>query len=368
MIPQHTYLALSFDDILLIPQKSNILPQETNIETQLTQRIKIKIPILSSPMDTVTEWKMAQALAQAGGIGVIHKNMSADKQARQIKKAKQTPHTPNPSQDGNYLVGAAVSVGDEQFERAFKLAQAGVDVLVIDTAHGHSQGVIEMVKRIKKDKRLSKIDVIAGNIVTADGAYDLIKAGADAVKVGVGPGSICTTRQVAGVGVPQITAIKNAAQGRKKSGRLNIPIIADGGIKYSGDITKALAAGASSVMLGSLLAGTDESPGKIISKQGNRFKAYRGMGSLHAMQKGSKDRYGQAKIKKTSKFVAEGIAAYIPYKGSVSKIIYQLTGGLRAGMGYCGAKNILELQKKAKFAQITGAGLKESFPHIIGES
>lgn len=345
--------ALSFDDVLLIPQKSSVLPRDTDVSTRITRRIKLKIPIMSAAMDTVTEWEMAVALGKLGGIGIIHKNMSEKDQANHIRRAKEK----------FVLVGAAISVGDEQFKRAKALIEAGVDVLVVDTAHGHSEGVIEMVRRIKKDSFFKKIDVIAGNVSTKEGAYDLARAGADAVKVGMGPGSICTTRIVAGIGVPQITAILEAKKGIKIS-KSNIPIIADGGIKYSGDIAKAIAAGASSVMLGSLLAGTAEAPGEIVSKNGIQFKKYRGMGSLEAMQKGSKDRYGQKGIA-SNKLVPEGVSGTVVFKGSVDEVILQLVGGLRASFGYLGAQTVMEFQKRAQFIQITAAGVRESHPHSL---
>ncbi|MEK9165399.1 MAG: IMP dehydrogenase [Patescibacteria group bacterium] len=348
--------ALSFDDVLLVPQKSNVMPRETDVRTRLTRRVKLNIPILSSPMDTVTEYKMAIAIAKQGGLGIIHKNMTIDEQVLQIKRVKKE----------NLKIGAAISVGDEQFDRAFQLVKAGVDVIVIDTAHGHSDAVIKMIKRIKTDDRFSQVDIIAGNVVTDQGAYDLILAGADAVKVGIGPGSICTTRIVTGVGVPQITAIKEALRGRQKSKKIDIPIIADGGIKFSGDLAKALAAGADCVMIGSLFAGTDESPGKIVKLNNQKYKVYRGMGSLEAMQNGSKDRYGQGKME-NKKLVPEGVFGLVPYKGAVKDIIYQLTGGLRSSLGYLGAHNIREFQNKAKFVEISGAGLRESHPHSLSQ-
>lgn len=352
MIPQ----SLSFDDVLLVPQKSDVLPRETDISTRLTRRVKLNIPIVSSPMDTVTEYKMARAMAKQGGIGIIHKNMTIDEQSLQIKRIKKE----------NLKAGAAISVGDEQFDRALQLVKAGVDIIVIDTAHGHSGGVIKMIKRIKTDDRFSQVDIIAGNVVTAEGAYDLILAGADAVKVGIGPGSICTTRIITGVGVPQITAIFEAVRGRQKSKKLNIPIIADGGIKYSGDIAKALAAGADCVMIGSLFAGANEAPGKIVKLNNQKYKVYRGMGSLEAMQNGSKDRYGQEKTE-NKKLVPEGVCGLVPYGGNLSDIIYQLIGGLRSAMGYLGAKNIKKFQEKAQFVRISNAGLSESHPHGLSQ-
>lgn len=347
--------ALSFDDVLLVPQKSDILPRDTDVKTRLTRRVKLNIPIISSPMDTVTEHQMARVMAEQGGIGIIHKNMSIERQVDQVKKVKKA----------KIKVGAAISVGNEQFERALQLAKADVDVLVIDTAHGHSDGVIRMIRRIKNDRHFAEIDLIAGNVVTADAAYDLILAGADAVKVGLGPGSICTTRIITGVGVPQITAIAEAVKGRRKA-KKDIPIIADGGIKYSGDIAKALACGADSVMIGSLFAGANESPGAVVKINGKKYKKYRGMGSLEAMQKGSKDRYGQKKVE-NKKLVPEGVCGLVPFSGSVSDIIYQLIGGLRSAMGYLGAKNIKEFQKRAQFVRISGAGLNESHPHGLSQ-
>lgn len=342
--------ALTFDDVLLIPQKSEILPKDVSLATHLTKSVKLEIPILSSPMDTVTESAMAIAIGKEGGLGVIHKNMDEDKQVEEVKKVKQA----------GFKVGAAISVGDKAFVRAEKLVAARVDVLVVDSAHGHSRGVLDMIARLKKN--FPEVQVIGGNVATAEATEDLIKAGADAVKVGIGPGSICTTRVVAGVGVPQLSAIMNCAPIAHKHG---ITLIADGGIKYSGDIVKALAAGADCVMMGGVLAGTDESPGEIIEENGKKFKAYRGMGSLEAMEKGSKDRYLQESITETKKLVPEGIVGKIHYKGSVDSVIYQLLGGVRAGMGYCGAGTLEELWQKAQFVRITSAGLRESHPHSL---
>jgi len=340
---------LTFDDVLLVPQKSDILPKDTDTSTKLG-KLNLDMPLMSSPMDTVTESNMATSLGKAGGLGVIHKNMSPKKQAEEVKKVKEK----------NLFVAAAVSVGDPAFKRAEELVKADVDVLIVDSAHGHSQGVLDMVTRLKK--AFPNTLIVGGNIATAEATRDLIKAGADAVKVGIGPGSICTTRVVAGIGVPQLTAIQNCAPEAKKA---NIPLIADGGIKYSGDIVKALAAGADLVMMGGTLAGTDEAPGDIIEEKGLKYKVYRGMGSMEAMQKGSKDRYLQESIKETKKLVPEGIVGRIAYKGPVSDLIYQLVGGLRAGLGYCGSKNISELHKKAEFVQISPAGLAESHPHSL---
>lgn len=343
--------AISFDDVLLVPQKSSVLPKDTDVSTRFSKRIHLSIPIVSAAMDTVTESSLAAALAKEGGIGIIHKNMSAEKQARGVRAVKEK----------GLLVGAAISVGEEQYKRARLLVEAGADALVIDTAHGHSEGVIEMVQRIKKDPFFKQADVIAGNVATQGGAHDLAMAGADAVKVGMGPGSICTTRVVAGVGVPQITAIMDAVLGIRRS-KKDIPLIADGGIKYSGDIAKALGAGASSVMIGNLFAGTDETPGEIIEQDGKKYKTYRGMGSLEAMERGSKDRYGQADVL-PKKLVPEGVSGSVPYRGPLSEQVRILVGGLRSSMGYLGARAIPEFQKKARFIQITSAGVLESRPH-----
>ncbi|MFZ2189010.1 MAG: IMP dehydrogenase [Candidatus Moraniibacteriota bacterium] len=472
--------ALTYDDVLLIPKYSEILPSETKLESVFSRNIPLKTPIVSSPMDTVTEHKMAIAMALQGGIGIIHKNLSISEQAEEVRLVKRyqngfvvDPITlsledsvdevyrireekgykkipvvdakgkllgivtelyyfwpqdkgkkvkdimkpvselvtvlegSNLSQANDVIrkeklvvlcvvnkngilksivtrkdleknesfpfsnkdakkrlyVGAAVGVGSDLLERAEALVVAGADVLVVDTAHGHSKGVIEAVKKLKKNKATANIDVVAGNVATAQAVRDLIRAGVDGVKIGIGPGSICTTRVVAGIGVPQVTAILEAIKGRGKN--RNIPIIADGGIKYSGDITKALALGASSVMLGGLLAGAEESPGQTEFADGLMYKTYRGMGSLGAMLRGSKDRYGQGNVKEVGKFVPEGIEGRTIYRGPVEKIIYQLTGGLRSGMGYLGAKTILELARKAEFVKITSAGFKESHPHTV---
>jgi len=462
---------LTFDDLLLVPNRSDVVPKDTNVGTQLTKRIRLNIPVLSSAMDTVTEARLAIALAQMGGMGIIHKNLSIENQALEVEKVKrsengvitdpktlpdtaqvkaayelmekhhisgipvlngkkvvgivtrrdlkyhradETPITevmtkklvtapptislqkardllyqskveklilidakghlvglitikdlerqeeyPQACKDarGRLRVGAATGVGD--LERVAALVKAGVDVVVVDSAHGHSKNVMETVRAIKK---AYDIDVIAGNIATEEGARDLIKAGADAVKVGIGPGSICTTRIVAGVGVPQVTAVMNAAKAALKAG---IPVIADGGIKFSGDLAKVLAVGANVVMLGSILAGCDESPGEAIFYQGRQFKVYRGMGSIGAMQKGSADRYFQDGEKSPDKLVAEGIEGMVPAKGPLSTVVYQMVGGLKASLGYCGAKDIPTLQKIAVLQRMTGAGLRESHPHDV---
>ena len=477
MMKELPELALTFDDVLLVPQRSDVLPRDVDVSTWLTRNIRINIPLVSAAMDTVTEAELAIALARQGGIGIIHKNMSIEEQAREVDKVKRSesgmivhpitmrpwqkigealeimaryrisgvPVTledgtlvgiltnrdlrfetdmnkkieelmtkdnlitvkegitleeakkllhkyriekllvvddnfklkglitikdiekirkyPNSCKDelGRLRVGAAVGVAPDTIERVEALVEAGVDVICVDTAHGHSELVIETVRKIKQ--KFPKKDVIAGNVATAEGAEDLIKAGADAVKVGIGPGSICTTRVVAGVGVPQITAIMWVA---KVADRYGVPVIADGGIKYSGDITKALAAGASSVMIGNLFAGTKESPGEIVLYQGRSYKVYRGMGSIDAMKKGSKDRYFRDDYNvEEKKLVPEGIEGRVPYRGPVADMVHQLVGGLKAGMGYCGARNIEELRKKARFVRITNAGLRESHVHDV---
>ena len=466
---------VTFDDVLLVPAKSEILPKDTDTTTFLTKKIKLNIPLMSAGMDTVTESKMAISIAREGGIGVIHKNMSIEKQALEVDKVKRSengvitdpfylspdhlvesalklmeryrisgvPITdadgklvgiltnrdlrfetdfkrpihevmtkdnlitgsvgtnlkeaqeilkkhkieklplvddegylkglitikdieknlqfPNSAKDtqGRLIVGAAVGVTADMMNRVDSLVAAKVDIIVLDTAHGHSKGVLDAVAEIKA--KYPQIQIIAGNVATAAGTKALIEAGADAVKVGIGPGSICTTRVVAGVGVPQITAVFDCAEEAKKYG---VPIIADGGVKYSGDVVKALAAGGSVVMLGSLLAGCEESPGDTEIFQGRKFKSYRGMGSLGAMAAGSKDRYFQEDID-SSKFVPEGIEGRVPYKGTLADTIYQLMGGLKSGMGYCGTGTIEELRLNSQFMQITSAGLRESHPHDV---
>ena len=466
---------LTFDDVLLIPAKSEVLPKDVVLTSQLTKKIKLNIPVISAAMDTVTEHKMAIAMAREGGLGVIHKNMPIELQAEEVRKVKRsesgvindpfflTPDNkvqeaedlmrkyrisgvpivnsleekklvgiltnrdlrfledysvkidsvmtkenlvtapskttldeaakilrnhkieklplvndegiitglitikdiekvvkyPNSAKDaqGRLLVAASVGTGADTFERVDALVNAGVDALVIDTAHGHSMGVVKKVKEIRE--KYPDLDIIAGNVVTAEATRILFEAGADVVKVGVGPGSICTTRVVAGVGVPQITAVYDCATVAREMGKT---IIADGGLKYSGDVVKALAAGGNVVMLGSMLAGTDESPGEFEIFQGRRFKTYRGMGSLAAMEKGSKDRYFQEEGKK---LVPEGIEGRIPYKGTLADAIYQIVGGIRAGMGYTGAKDLETLRETAQFVRMTGAGLIESHPHDV---
>ncbi len=343
--------ALTYDDVLLVPQYSEILPTETDISTALGS-LELALPFISAPMDTVTEEEMAIAMGRAGALGLIHKNMSVKAQASMVKTVAGQ----------GYAVGGAVSVGDEQFARAQALVEAGATILVVDSAHGHSAGVMGQVKRMKKEFK-DAVTIVGGNVASAAGTRDLIKAGADVVKVGVGPGSICTTRIVAGIGVPQLTAVMDAATEANKT---KTPIIADGGIKYSGDVVKALAAGASAIMAGGLFAGTDESPGELTTVDGVKMKVYRGMGSEAAMMKGSKDRYGQTGTKEKKKLVPEGVVGYKPYKGAVADVLYQLAGGVRAGMGYNGAKDIPTLQKVAQFVRITNAGLAESHPHTLG--
>jgi IMP dehydrogenase len=482
--PSHGgHLALTFDDVLLTPGHSEVMPSETDTRTRLTRRIELNIPFLSSAMDTVTEARLAIAMAQAGGIGVVHRNLSPEAQAeevRQVKKfesgmvvnpvvigpeatlrdaldimrahnisgipvvenageggrvtgrlvgiltnrdvrfasdptqrvyelmtrenlvtvregvgqeeAKRLLHKhriekllvvddqyrcvglitvkdiekarlhPNAAKDeqGRLRVAAATTVGEDGFERSERLIEAGVDLLVVDTAHGHSERVLQAVTRVKKLS--NRVDVIAGNVATAEGTRALIDAGADAVKVGIGPGSICTTRIVAGVGVPQLTAIMESVAAARDAG---VPIIADGGIRFSGDVAKALAAGASAVMVGSLLAGTEESPGEVYLHQGRSYKAYRGMGSVGAMARGSADRYFQAEVRDALKLVPEGIEGQVPYKGPLSSVLHQLVGGVRAAMGYVGAETIEQLQEKARFVRISPAGMRESHAHDV---
>jgi len=466
---------LTFDDVLLVPSYSQVMPREVNLVTKFTKNISINIPIVSAAMDTVTDSNLAIAIAREGGIGVIHKNMTIEQQAKEVMRVKRAENgmildpitiskestvgdalnimkeykiggitvvdknkilvgivtnrdlrfqknlkrpikdvmtsknlittsqsidlhkaseilenykieklpvvdnknkliglltykditkakdRPNACKDekGRLRVAAAVGVTQDTIERIDELVKAQVDAITIDTAHGHSLGVINMLKKAKN--KYPNIDFIAGNIATADAAKALVKAGADGVKVGIGPGSICTTRIIAGVGVPQLSAIYEVSKGIKNSG---VPVIADGGIRYSGDIVKALAAGANSIMAGSLFAGVEESPGETIIFQGRKFKSYRGMGSIEAMQKGSKDRYFQDMEDDIKKLVPEGISARVPYKGTLYEVLYQMVGGLRAGMGYCGAKNIDNLQK-AKFVRLTNAGVTESHPHDV---
>lgn len=358
---------LTFDDVLLIPAESHVLPNEVKLDTKLAPNLQLHIPLISAGMDTVTEGNMAIAMAENGGLGVIHKNLSIEAQVEEVKKAKSKtvdPNLPHPAVDdqGRLLAAAAVGVTSDTFERAESLLEAGADAIVIDTAHGHSAGVLRKIKEIRE--HFPNATLIAGNVATCEGTAALFDAGVDVVKVGIGPGSICTTRIVAGVGVPQITAIYDAASVAQKYGK---KIIADGGIKYSGDVVKALAAGGNAVMLGSMFSGTTEAPGAIFTNEGKQFKSYRGMGSVGAMsqQHGSSDRYFQGGVNEANKLVPEGVEALVPYKGDVSNIIYQIDGGLRAGMGYVGAGTIEELIENSQFVQITNAGLRESHPHDI---
>ena len=358
---------LTFDDVLLIPAESHVLPNEVKLDTKLAPNLQLHIPLISAGMDTVTEGNMAIAMAENGGLGVIHKNLSIEAQVEEVKKAKGKtvdPNLPHPAVDnqGRLLATAAVGVTSDTFERAESLLEAGADAIVIDTAHGHSAGVLRKIKEIRE--HFPNATLIAGNVATGEGTAALFDAGADVVKVGIGPGSICTTRIVAGVGVPQITAIYDAASVAQKYGK---KIIADGGIKYSGDVVKALAAGGNAVMLGSMFSGTTEAPGTIFTNEGKQFKSYRGMGSVGAMsqQHGSSDRYFQGGVNEANKLVPEGVEALVPYKGDVSNIIYQIDGGLRAGMGYVGAGTIEELIENSQFVQITNAGLRESHPHDV---
>lgn len=353
----------TFDDLLLVPAYSTVVPADVNLKTRLCDGIELSIPVCSAAMDTVTESAMAIALAQSGGIGFIHKNLSVEAQADMVRAVKQAVVSSKDAavdSNGKLLAGAAVGVSETTMVRVKELVDAGVDILTVDSAHGHSKGVIDTVAKIHK--AYPKLPLVGGNIVTSDAAQALIQAGASVLKVGVGPGSICTTRIVSGVGVPQLSAISDVVQVAK---RYNVGVIADGGIKFSGDIVKALAAGADAVMLGGLLAGCEETPGDIIEVYGKRVKTYVGMGSLSAMQRGSSDRYFQGGQKELKKLVPEGIEATVPYKGPMSDVIYQMMGGLRSGMGYCGCETISELKDKAKFVKISNAGLKESHPHTV---
>ncbi len=344
--------SLTFDDVSLVPQESSVVPNETITKTTLHKRLNLQIPLISSAMDTVTESKMAIAIAKMGGIGVIHRNLSVDQQISEIKKVKKA----------KYLVSAAIGVNNNDIDRAKKLIEANVDMVVIDTAHGHTQKVSKMIYKIKKI--IKKIPLCAGNIATGKAAKFLENCGVDIVKVGIGPGSICTTRLVAGVGVPQLSAILDV---KNALGKSKTKIISDGGIKFSGDLAKAIAAGADAVMIGSLFSGTTESPGKILKRKGKLYKTFRGMGSAGAMLVGSADRYYQKKFKDTSKFVPEGVEGIVKFKGPVNKIIYNLTGGLRSSMGYLGAKTINDLQKRGEFVKISKAGFYESMVHNVDQ-
>jgi len=355
----------TFDDLLLVPAHSDVVPAKVTLKTRLTDKIQLNIPVVSAAMDTVTEDLMAIALARVGGLGFIHKNLTIEQQAqmiRNVKKAEVTADSPEAALDakGRLLAGAAVGVSANTMDRVKALVEAGVDIITVDSAHGHSIGVMETVRKIRN--AYPDLDLVGGNIVTAEAAIQLIEAGANVVKVGVGPGSICTTRIVSGVGVPQLTAVNDVAQVCKAQ---KIGVIADGGIQFSGDIVKALAAGGDVVMLGGLLAGCEETPGEVLEVYGKKVKSYVGMGSLSAMQRGSSDRYFQGGQKELKKLVPEGIEATVPFKGSINEVVYQMMGGLRSGMGYCGCKDISELKEKARFVKITNAGLRESHPHDV---
>ena len=342
--------ALTFDDVLLVPRYSTVLPSETNLQINLGNNLNLKTPFLSSAMDTVTESNMAIAMAKNGGLGVIHRNLTVKKQVEEIKKVKSK----------KLIVGAAVGTTNDDLLRARSILDAGVDIIVIDTAHGHSEKVLQILNKIKK--LVSRTPICVGNIASGEAAIKLYNEGADILKVGIGPGSICTTRMIAGIGVPQITAIMEVKKSMKSK---KIKIISDGGIKFSGDIIKGLAAGADAIMMGSIFAGTDESPGKKFKYKNKFYKFYRGMGSIGAMSAGSSNRYSQKNHKDKSKFVPEGVEARVIYKGSVNEILYQLQGGLRSSMGYIGAKIMNEIQKKAKFVKITKAGFYESMVHSV---
>ena len=344
--------SLTFDDVTLVPQYSSILPHETITKTELSKNLKLNIPLLSSAMDTVTESKMAIAIAKSGGLGIIHKNLNPKKQALEVKKVKKN----------NMIVGAAVGTNEKDIDRVYKLLESKVDLIVVDTAHGHTKKVLTIINKIKK---ISKNSIVcAGNIATGKAAKFLADSGADIVKVGIGPGSICTTRLVTGIGVPQLSAILDVKEALKN---YKTKIISDGGIKFSGDISKAVAAGADAVMIGSLFAGTTESPGKIFKYKGKLYKNFRGMGSAGAMSAGSADRYFQKKNKNISKYVAEGVEGIVQFKGPLNKIIYQLVGGLKSSMGYMGSKTIKDLQKKSEFVKITKAGFYESMVHNVDQ-
>ena len=343
--------ALTFDDVTLAPKYSDILPSEVDTSIKLTSNLKLKIPLLSSAMDTVTESKMAIEIAKSGGIGVIHRNLNIKKQIQDIKKVKKF----------KLLVGAAVGAGPKEHQRAKEILKEGVDLIVVDTAHGHTKKVSEIIQLIKKLKD-KKVALCAGNIATPEAAKFLLKLGVDIIKVGIGPGSICTTRLVTGIGVPQLSAILSVRDGIKNK---NVKIIADGGIKYSGDLAKAFAAGADAVMIGSLFAGTDEAPGILVKRDGKFFKSFRGMGSVGAMNKGSADRYFQSKQKDIAKYVPEGVEGFAKYKGKVGSIVYKLIGGLRSSMGYLGSSQIKYLRDKPQFVKITKAGFYESMVHNV---
>jgi IMP dehydrogenase len=370
-------LGLTYDDVMLLPGYTDVMPSEVDTRSRLTRRVSLGVPLLSAAMDTVTEATMAIAMARLGGLGVLHRNLSISDQASMVDQVKRagpcseegrTDISATTDDAGRLRVGAAIGFFGDGWARAGELLDAGVDVIVVDTANGQSQGVLDMVRRIKRDPAFDGVDVVGGQAATRDGARALVEAGVDAVKVGVGPGSICTTRIVAGVGVPQITAVYEAFMAARQAG---VPIIADGGLQYSGDIAKALVAGADTVMLGSLLAGTDESPGERLMVDGGMYKSYRGMGSLGALQtRGartsySKDRYFQADVGSDDKLIPEGVEGRTPYSGALRDVLHQLVGGLRQSMFYTGARNVSDLKSRARFIRITAAGLKESHPHHL---
>ena len=355
--------ALTFDDVLLVPQYSEITPDMADVSTKLTNTFKMNVPFLSAAMDTVSEHKLVTALALAGGLGVIHKNMSIADQAKEVEMVKNYEFDNEKykrvliDKKGRLCVGAAIGVTADMMDRVHALMDAGADVFVLDSAHGDSKNIINAIKNLRLE--YPSMELIAGNVATYEGALDLMKAGASAVKVGMGPGSICTTRIIAGIGVPQLQAVMDCARASKE---MNVPIIADGGIKYSGDVVKALAAGANTVMLGGLFATCEEAPGDIYESNGKKYRTYRGMGSIDAMAKGSTDRYFQTGHKK---FVAEGVQGIVEVKTTVEELVFQLIGGLKAGMGYCGSKDIPTLQEKGTFIKITNNALLESHPHDI---
>lgn len=355
--------ALTFDDVLLVPQYSEITPDMADVSTKLTNTFKMNVPFLSAAMDTVSEHKLVTALALAGGLGVIHKNMSIADQAKEVEMVKNYEFDNEKNKrvlidkKGRLCVGAAIGVTADMMDRVHALMDVGVDVFVLDSAHGDSKNIINAIKNLRLE--YPSMELIAGNVATYEGALDLMKAGASAVKVGMGPGSICTTRIIAGIGVPQLQAVMDCARASKE---MNVPIIADGGIKYSGDVVKALAAGANTVMLGGLFATCEEAPGDIYESNGKKYRTYRGMGSIEAMAKGSTDRYFQTGHKK---FVAEGVQGIVEVKTTVEELVFQLIGGLKAGMGYCGSKDIPTLQEKGTFIKITNNALLESHPHDI---
>ena len=354
--------ALTFDDVLLVPAASNVLPHTAVLRTRLARDVFLPMPLLGAAMDTVSEAPFAIALARLGGMAVIHKNWTVAEQAAAVatvKAAAVTGDRPATDGAGRLLVGAAIGAGGDALDRAIALRAAGADILVVDTAHGHSVGVLRFVEALRTSDKLACL--VAGNVATAAATRALVEAGADAVKVGVGPGSICTTRIVAGIGVPQLTAVLDCAAVAREHG---VTVIADGGVRFSGDIVKALAAGASTVMLGSLFAACDEAPGETVVRQGKKYKRYRGMGSRGAMEQGSKDRYFQGNVREPAKLVAEGVEGAVPCKGPIADMVHQLLGGLRAGMGYVGAAGVEDLWR-AQFVRITGAGLRESHVHDL---